>query len=131
MSKTICLKKSKNKRKTCLTEIAILLSLGTRAKKDCTLVNLFKVRCVELDSLKDEFLKHHHNIITAILTENADADLEPENIIREGFLADFYETKAIYIELFEPEPSDGTSQSFNASVTGHAHSRCQRQITKT
>ncbi|KAG5871216.1 hypothetical protein JTB14_001913 [Gonioctena quinquepunctata] len=82
------LKKFQTFRKTCLCDISVIHSLADRAKIDKTVRTLFKVRCVELENIKEEFLKQHNNVVSALLAE-ATADFDAENTIREGFLDNY------------------------------------------
>ncbi|KAG5880505.1 hypothetical protein JTB14_010097 [Gonioctena quinquepunctata] len=102
------LKKFQTFRKTCLCDISVINSLADRAKIDKTVRTLFKVRCVELEDIKEEFLKQHDNVVSALLVE-ATADFDAENTIHEGFLSEYYFIKGVYSDLFESDAGNASS----------------------
>lgn len=120
MAEQIRLRKLKNNRSNSISEIQYLLQLAERTKTDKTVRSLFKVRCAELDVLKDDFIKQHQNIISSLANE-ADTDLEPENVIRTAFFNDFYVVKSMYVDLCEIDTANSQkilNYSMNATTSG-------------
>ncbi|XP_074036326.1 uncharacterized protein [Leptinotarsa decemlineata] len=93
-------KKYKIYRNSAINEITVLRALADRVKTDKSIRTLFKVRCEELDSIKDEFTKQHNCIISTLLTL-PDEDAAPEDAVKEAFLAEFYAVKAVYMEFID------------------------------
>ncbi|KAG5867580.1 hypothetical protein JTB14_033260 [Gonioctena quinquepunctata] len=109
------LKKFQTFRKTCLCDISVIHSLADRSKIDKTVRTLFKVRCVELEDIKEEFLKQHNNVVSALLAE-ATADFYAENTIREGFLSEYYFIKGVYSDLFESDAGNESYMVLNSTM---------------
>ncbi|KAJ8982007.1 hypothetical protein NQ317_004094 [Molorchus minor] len=99
------LKKFKAYRTSALNEINVLSTLADRARTDKTVRSLFKVRCAEIDTIRDDFNKHHHSVVSTLLTD-PEQDLDSEDVIREGFLSEFYKIKSVFSDLFDNDLSD-------------------------
>lgn len=109
------LTKYKLNRGCSLNDMHILYDLGTRSKKDANLRSLFKCRLGEIDDVRAEFIKNH-NAIVGILLSTPDENPNAEEAIREGFLHEYFATKAIADDMFNDD-SDLLRRNSIANVT--------------
>ncbi|XP_050500703.1 uncharacterized protein LOC126880706 [Diabrotica virgifera virgifera] len=110
-------RKLKFQRHTALNDIQSIYDLGSKAVSDHSLRSLFKIRCSELDVIKEEFLKQHTSIINNVLSV-PDSDTGDEEKVRELFLDLFYKIKVFDAEFFgSPSESPGSA----SCASGGAH----------
>lgn len=121
------LRKFKVSRNSSLNEMSILHTLAERAKTDKSARTLFKVRYAEIDLVREDFLKHHQSVVSALVNEE-NSDLDIEENTREGFLNEFFAVKSIYMELFENENVRRLTQNFN--IDGPAQQNSHARLPK-
>lgn len=102
MSTTIAdkIKRCKIFRATEINKIHELYEVAQTAVDDRTTHTLFKLRCLEIDSIKEEFSKQHYALI-ALLATVEDANLRDEDTIRQTFDKEYFAIRTIYTDLFE------------------------------
>ncbi|KAJ8981429.1 hypothetical protein NQ317_015631 [Molorchus minor] len=86
-------------RQSCIKEVHTLHNLALEARDDRKLRTLFKIRFGDSDSVREEFVKQHANIIL-ILSNDETADFDAEDKLKEDFNQAYYTTKSIYAEFF-------------------------------
>ncbi|XP_074040052.1 uncharacterized protein [Leptinotarsa decemlineata] len=94
------LKRYKAWRTSALNEISSLQGIANLAKTNKSQHTLFKIRYAEIETLRDEFMKHHNNILVS-LSSDPNFELDQENTSKETFLESYYDIRTIYADLFE------------------------------
>lgn len=73
----------------------ILFDLALKAKDR----SLFKCRIGEIDDVRIKFSKHYNNIISTLLNA-LERNVEHQEMIREGFIKEYFEVESISEDLF-------------------------------
>lgn len=89
-------------RKSCLNEMQTIKNLATAFMTNQTLATKFKVRYNTIDSLMEDFLKHHA-LVVSLLAVDREANLDAEDEVKSEMSEMFYEIKAIYTDFFQNE----------------------------
>ena len=117
MSLLAKLKKIKQARNNCLSDIQALVTLANRVSSDSSLKIFFKVRYSDIEDLKEQFLEQHQKYIDNLLANDPEVNVDIEDTIREGFLNDYYSVKALYADMFDNDslqPPNLNNTSFSS-----------------